>query len=84
MPKVTLFTRLNCPLCDRVRDELDELGIAYLVVDVDDDAALRSELGESVPVVEVNGVNVFEGGTDPSELLVIANELGLLLPGSRP
>ena len=64
--QVVLFSRPRCHLCDAAREALDAAGIAFAEVNVDSDPALRTEYGTSIPVVEVAGVPVFEGGMDPS------------------
>ncbi len=59
MKKVTVYTRANCSLC--VTAEADvaricgELGVEWSAVDVDTDAELRSEYGDRVPVIMVDG-----------------------------
>jgi glutaredoxin len=64
--QVVLYSRSRCHLCDAAREALEAARIAFGEVDVDTDPALRAEYGTSVPVVEVSGVPVFEGGMDPS------------------
>jgi glutaredoxin len=64
--QVVLFSRRRCHLCEAARGSLEAAGIAFAEVDIDTDPVLRAEYGTSVPVVEVAGVPVFEGGMDPS------------------
>jgi glutaredoxin len=64
-PRVTLYGRTECHLCDEAREALAELrsrGLEFDVAEVDiesDDALLRSHL-ERIPVVEVEGEEVSE------------------------
>ena len=63
-PKVTLFTRAGCCLCDdakrvlavaRGRAEFD-----YEEVDIDSDAELVRRYNDEVPVIAINGVKAFK------------------------
>jgi len=57
--RLKLLTRPGCGLCDEMRREVDELlGEAprsWEVVNVDEDPALASRYGETIPVLFVNG-----------------------------
>ena len=72
-PKVTLYTRQGCCLCDdakrvlesamrRARFDLD-------VVDIDDDAELRRTYNDEVPVIAINGSKAFKYRVTEQELL---------------
>ena len=58
-PRVTLYTRRGCHLCDDARQVVArvcaELGEAFGEVDIDSDAALRERFTEEVPVTFVDG-----------------------------
>ena len=64
MTRVVLFGRAGCHLCDEAREVVrtvcDETGAQWREVDIDTDTTtgrdLVDELGELVPVVEVDGV----------------------------
>jgi len=64
MTRVVLFGRVGCHLCDEAREVVrtvcDEVGADWSEVDIDTDSSegrdLAAELGELVPVVEVDGV----------------------------
>ena len=71
---INFYTRARCPLCDEARKVLDEIGVQYRSVDVSTDPALEGEFGSRVPVVEVDGELVFEGGMNPSELSEILTQ----------
>lgn len=72
--QVVLFSRRRCHLCDATREALEAAGIAFREIDIDTDPGLRAEYGTSVPVVEVAGVPVFQGGMDPSTVHELVRE----------
>lgn len=57
MIRVTLYTRKNCPLCDRARADLDSLRGEFphelVEIDIDSDPVLEERYKEIVPVVQV-------------------------------
>ena len=66
-PRVVLYGRAGCHLCDEARAVVarvcDEAGVPWAEVDVDDPpapgpSALFDAYGERVPVVAVDGVDV--------------------------
>jgi len=58
-PRVTLYTRPGCHLCDDARAVVErvcaELGEEYAEVDIDSDPALLHRFGEEIPVTFVDG-----------------------------
>ena len=68
MPKVVLYTRQGCHLCQVAATMLARYGLAYESVDVDQDAELRARYDQCVPVVEIDGRERFRGRID--ELLL--------------
>jgi glutaredoxin len=67
LPRVVLYSRAGCHLCDEARAVVarvcDETGVPWAEVDVDDPPApgapdLVEAYGERVPVVAVDGVDV--------------------------
>lgn len=61
-PRIRLFGRKACPLCDTARDLVQtacaEFSVEYEEIDIDMDPQLRAEYGELVPVVQVDGKQV--------------------------
>ena len=65
---MVLYVRGGCHLCDDARDVVreacEDLGVGWTEVNVDDDddpragPSVRARLGDLVPVVEVDGVQV--------------------------
>ncbi len=58
-PRVTLYTRPGCHLCDVAREVIErvcaELDEEYAEVLVDDDPQLRERFSDEVPVTFVDG-----------------------------
>ncbi len=73
MKTVTLYTRAGCHLCDAARERLErarERAVFRLeVVDIDGDASLRERYNEDVPVVAVDGRELFRYLVDVEEFL---------------
>lgn len=72
-PKITLYTRKGCCLCDdakrviraareRVRFDLDE-------VDIDADPKLEKLYNDEVPVIAINGTKAFKYRVSVDELI---------------
>ena len=59
MPRVTLYSRAGCHLCDEARTVVarvcDELGESFTEVDIDADPELRDRFTDEVPVTFVDG-----------------------------
>jgi glutaredoxin len=72
VPRVTLYGKPGCHLCDEARDVVEsvrrERGFELEEVDVSIDPGLQREYGERIPVVAVNGTDAFEFHVDPAEL----------------
>jgi glutaredoxin len=58
-PRVTVYTRAGCGLCEKAEAEVAricaDVGAGWTTVDVDTDPELRAEYGDRVPVIEVDG-----------------------------
>lgn len=63
-PRVILYTRQGCHLCDEAAALLSRHGLSFESVDVDQDPALRERYNECVPVVEIDGRERFRGRID--------------------
>lgn len=72
LPRVILFSRTDCHLCDAARGvvlaEAERAGAAWREVDIDADPALQARYGEYVPVVEVDGIVQGYWQIDPERL----------------
>ena len=58
-PRVTLYSRPGCHLCDEARAVIErvcaEVGERYDEVSIDEDEALRERFGDEIPVTFVDG-----------------------------
>lgn len=71
-PRVTLYSRPGCHLCDDARAVVEEvcteLGESYVEISVDDDPDLRRRYGDEVPVTLVDGAQHDFWRVDPARL----------------
>lgn len=71
--RVTLYTRVDCHLCDDAKAVLEEVRrerpFELTIVDVDTDPALVEAYGLEVPVIVVDGRKAFKYRVDPRSLL---------------
>lgn len=67
--RVVVYTRANCPLCDKAAAFLEverrRLGFTLEWVDIAADPELTARHGEWIPVVEVDGTVRFRGQINP-------------------
>jgi glutaredoxin len=72
MPRLTLYTKPDCPLCDAAAEALARVRrrapFDLEVVDIDPDPELRARYGERIPVVLVEGELTFEYEVDEQAL----------------
>jgi 4a-hydroxytetrahydrobiopterin dehydratase len=57
--EVVLYTRKNCPLCDKAKDVLRGAGLAPKEIDIDGDPDLRRRFTDDVPVIYIDGREAF-------------------------
>jgi glutaredoxin len=73
MSHVTVFTRVDCHLCEVAVAEVEsiaaEAGASWSTVDVDADPDDRAEYGDRVPVILVDGVEHGYYRVEPERLL---------------
>lgn len=76
-PRLILYEREGCHLCEEVRVLLDEmLGMdryARVDIDADDDLVLR--YGFRIPVITVDGVDRLEAPIAREDVLALATEI---------
>ena len=69
---VTLYSRPGCGLCDEAREVLqavrERIGFDLREIDISGDDALERAFGVRIPVVVVNGEELFEISVDEGEL----------------
>ena len=68
---VELYTRRDCPLCDRMQSELERArpAVPYRlrVIDIEGDAELEARHGLSIPVLSIAGRPAFKGRLTAAE-----------------
>jgi glutaredoxin len=72
LPNVTLYSKPDCPLCDEARGALDRvrdrLPFDLLEIDITTDADLEAAYRERIPVVAVDGEELFDFHVDEQVL----------------
>ena len=63
-PRVVLYTRQDCHLCDIAKETLVQYGQLPEEVDIDGDPELQARFDCCVPVVEIDGKIRFRGHVD--------------------
>ena len=66
--RVVLFHAQGCHLCERAREVLDRVGVAYESVDITGHATLEARYREWLPVVEIDGTRAFVYYVDEAAL----------------
>lgn len=66
MKKITVYTKNNCAQCKMTKKKLDDLGIAYELINVDEDEKERDYVKDvlgfrTMPVVVADGLEPFAG-----------------------
>ncbi|HUP62040.1 MAG TPA: 4a-hydroxytetrahydrobiopterin dehydratase [Thermoanaerobaculia bacterium] len=67
---VTMYTRANCPLCDKAKAAIEASGVSVpllVEVDIDSDPELHAKYTNDVPVVLIDGKEAFRHRVDPEE-----------------
>lgn len=70
---VTLYTRQNCPLCEKAKGVLRAAGVTPNEVDVDLDLELLRKFNDDVPVIYVDGAEAFRHRIDPEQLRLVVS-----------
>ena len=72
MPAIELFGKAGCCLCDEAREVVEAVGRTHdfdlTEVDVSLDPVLHRRYGERIPVLAIDGVEVFELRVDAEAL----------------
>jgi glutaredoxin len=67
-PRVILYSRPRCHLCDEAREALARMRIGFEEVDIEGDETLHAAFLERIPVVEIAGRVVSELGVDEAAI----------------
>ncbi len=72
-PKVTLYTRAGCCLCEDAKRVLEAVRVRASFdldeIDIDSNAELRQAYNDEVPVIAINGSKAFKYRVTEQELL---------------
>ena len=72
IPTVTLYSRPGCHLCEVIKEQLErirrEVDFQIEERDIDQEASLRERYNDDIPVVAVNGQDVFQHRIDIRKL----------------
>jgi glutaredoxin len=83
LPIVTLYSKPDCPLCDEARQALGRVGgrVAFDLreIDITTDDELEARLRERIPVVALDGEELFDFHVDEEALEQRVSE-GALAP----
>ena len=66
--RLVLYGRPGCHLCDDAREILLRVGAPFTEVDIEGDDALHARLLERIPVVTLDGEELFEHFVDERTL----------------
>jgi glutaredoxin len=66
--RLVLYGRPGCHLCDDARKVLERVGAPFAEVDIEGDDALHARLLERIPVVALDGEELFEHFVDEETL----------------
>ena len=69
MSSVTMYTTPWCGYCHRLSGQLNREGIEFEVVDIEQDPALHARYLERIPVIALDGDELFDYFVDERALL---------------
>ena len=70
-PVVTVYSRRDCHLCDEALaalDSIDREGLVVEVVDIESDDGLLARYLERIPVIALDGVELYDFRLDVDDL----------------
>ncbi|MGH7817651.1 MAG: glutaredoxin family protein [Candidatus Binatia bacterium] len=71
-PKLTLYSRQDCCLCDEMKAAIKEVAATICLdideIDIDGSAELQEKFGSEVPVLFINGRKAFKYRASVAEL----------------
>ena len=68
MRSLLLYSRPGCHLCDDARVVIERVGAPYSEIDITTDDALHAAYLERIPVVVLDGIELFEYFVDEAVL----------------
>jgi glutaredoxin len=74
-PRLVLYGRPGCHLCDDARVVLQRIGEPFAEVDITTDDALHAAYLERIPVVALDGEELFDFFVDETALRVLLDRV---------
>ena len=68
VPTVTVYGRPGCHLCDEARAVLERIGHPFEEVDIEADDALLARYLERIPVIALDGAELYDFFVNEAEL----------------
>jgi len=68
VPRLTLYSRPGCHLCDEARAALERIGEPFDEIDIDSDDELFKRYLERIPVVALDGEELYDFFVDEQDL----------------
>jgi glutaredoxin len=68
MPRITLYGREGCHLCDQARAVLERIGEPFDEVDIESDDDLFKRYLERIPVITLDGAELYDFFVDEQDL----------------
>jgi glutaredoxin len=75
MTRLVVYSRPGCHLCDDAREILERVGEPFCEIDIEQDDELHARLLERIPVVVLDGAELFEHFVDERTLRARLNGL---------
>ena len=66
--RLVLYGRESCHLCDEARAVLERIGVAFEEIDIETDDALLRRYLERIPVVALDGEDLYDFFVDEADL----------------
>jgi glutaredoxin len=74
MPRITLYSKPGCHLCERAKEVIERCPVEYEVVDITGQPDLEARYGQDIPVVLLDGVEVARHFVRERKLLELLNK----------
>jgi len=75
-PRLVLHGKPGCHLCDDARAVLERVGVPFAQIDITTDDALHAAYLERIPVITLDGEEVFELFVDEAALRALLSKVG--------
>ena len=75
-PRVVLYGKPGCHLCDEARAVLERAGVPFAEIDITTDDALHAAYLERIPVITIDGEERFEYFVDEPALREVLGKVG--------